>query len=126
MILVTKPFIPPKEEYDVCLNGIWKHNWLNTHGPLFNDLELRWNDYLDVDHLLFLTNGTPGPQIAIKALDLSGEVIPLFRLWPPRQAWPGRVVSLYLWILIAVPIIMTRIKSNPPSPKILPTAWLSE
>lgn len=75
MIPVTKPFLPPKEDYDRYLQGIWQRNWITNHGPLANELELRLKDYLDIPHLLFLGNGTLALQIAIKALDLKGEVI---------------------------------------------------
>lgn len=75
MIPVTKPFIPPLEEYQTYLQGIWQRNWLTNHGPLVNELELRLKEYLGLEHLLFLANGTLALQLAIKALDLQGEVI---------------------------------------------------
>lgn len=75
MIPVTKPFLPPREEYDEFLNGIWKRQWLTNMGPLANELELQLKNYLNVKHLLFVTNGTTALQMAIKALDLKGEVI---------------------------------------------------
>jgi dTDP-4-amino-4,6-dideoxygalactose transaminase len=75
MIQVTKPFLPPLEEYQEYLAGIWKRNWLTNNGPLVNELESRLKTYLGLDHLLFLNNGTVAIQIAIKALDLRGEII---------------------------------------------------
>lgn len=75
MINVTKPFLPPRDVYDKYLDGIWKRNWITNHGPLVNELELRLKNYLNVPHLLYLNNGTIALQIAIKALELSGEVI---------------------------------------------------
>jgi dTDP-4-amino-4,6-dideoxygalactose transaminase len=75
MIPVTKPFLPPKEEYEKYLDGIWKRDWLTNMGPLANDLELKLKEYLDVKHLLFVTNGTLALQMAIKALNLQGEII---------------------------------------------------
>lgn len=75
MIPVTKPFLPPKEEYDKYLRDIWQRNWLTNNGPLVNELELKLKEYLQVPHLLYLSNGTIALQIAIKALDLKGEVI---------------------------------------------------
>ena len=75
MIPVTKPFLPPKEEYNKYLDGIWQRNWLTNNGPLVNALELKLKEYLKVDHLLYLTNGTIAIQIAIKALDLKSEII---------------------------------------------------
>jgi dTDP-4-amino-4,6-dideoxygalactose transaminase len=75
MIPVTKPFLPPIEEYERYVRDIWKRNWLTNNGPLVNELELRLKDYLDVKHLLFVTNGTIAIQLAIKALGLKGKII---------------------------------------------------
>jgi dTDP-4-amino-4,6-dideoxygalactose transaminase len=75
MIPVTKPFLPPQEEYANYLDGIWKRQWLTNMGPLASDLELKLKDFLNVNHLLFVTNGTVALQMAIKALDLKGEII---------------------------------------------------
>lgn len=75
MIPVTKPFLPPQEEYNKYLDGIWKRQWLTNMGPLASDLEMRLKDHLSVKHLLFVTNGTVALQMAIKALDLKGEII---------------------------------------------------
>lgn len=75
MIPVTKPFLPPIEEYQQYLQDIWKRNWLTNNGPLVNELELKLKDYLTVKHLLFVTNGTIAIQLAIKALGLKGKII---------------------------------------------------
>lgn len=75
MIPVTKPFLPPMEDYTKYLTGIWKRNWLTNMGPLASDLEMRLKNHLTVRHLLFVTNGTVALQMAIKALDLKGEII---------------------------------------------------
>ncbi|MBJ6119785.1 DegT/DnrJ/EryC1/StrS family aminotransferase [Pontibacter sp. BT310] len=75
MIPVTKPFLPPKEEYDYYVNGIWKRQWLTNNGPLVNELELKLKEYLDLKHLLYVTNGTIAIQLAIKALNIKGEII---------------------------------------------------
>lgn len=75
MINVTKPFLPPFEDYINYINGIYKRNWLTNNGPLVNELELKLKEYLNVPHLLYLNNGTIALQIAIKALELKGEII---------------------------------------------------
>src|SRR4051812_2966384 len=75
MINVSKPFLPPMEEYQEYVKGIWERNWLTNNGPLVNELELKLKEYLRVDHLLYLNNGTIALQIAIKALELKGEII---------------------------------------------------
>lgn len=75
MIPVTKPFLPPQEEYEQYLSGIWKRQWLTNMGPLASELEMKLKEHLKVKHLLFVTNGTVALQMAIKALDLKGEII---------------------------------------------------
>ncbi len=75
MIPVTKSYLPPLQEYIQYLNLIWESGQLTNHGPLVNELEQKLKDYLGVKHLFFISNGTIALQIAIKALDLHGEII---------------------------------------------------
>ncbi len=75
MIPVTKPFLPPREEYEKFLEGIWSRNCLTNNGPLVQELESKLSAYLGCNNLLFVGNGTIALQIAIKALDLKGEII---------------------------------------------------
>jgi dTDP-4-amino-4,6-dideoxygalactose transaminase len=75
MIPVTRPFLPPQAEYQEYLDNIWKRQWLTNMGPLASQLEMELKDHLKVNHLLFVTNGTVALQMAIKALDIKGEVI---------------------------------------------------
>lgn len=75
MILITKPFLPPLEEYQKYIEDIWHRQWLTNMGPLSSELEMSLKEYLNVKHLLFVTNGTVALQMAIKALNLSGEII---------------------------------------------------
>src|SRR5690606_37183629 len=75
MIPVTKPFLPPLDEFKFYLDRIWEHGWLTNNGPMIRELELELKEFLKVDDLLLVGNGTIGLQIAIKALELRGEVI---------------------------------------------------
>lgn len=75
MIPITKPFMPPAEEYRAYLEGIWEREWLTNNGPLVKELEKKLKKYLEVDHLLFLNNGTVALQFAIRSLQLEGEII---------------------------------------------------
>jgi dTDP-4-amino-4,6-dideoxygalactose transaminase len=75
MIPVTKPFLPPIEEYNKFIQGIWERNWLTNHGPLVTELEVKLKDELKLSHLLYVTNGTIAIQLAIKALGLTGKII---------------------------------------------------
>ena len=75
MIPVTKPFLPNVGEFEEYVNSIWERKWLTNNGPLVNELELKLKDYLNINHLLYVSNGTIALQIAIKALGLTGEII---------------------------------------------------
>lgn len=75
MIQVTKPFLPPKKEVYKLFDSIWASEWLTNDGPLVNALESSLKEYLNLEHLIFVNNGTTALQIAIKALALEGEII---------------------------------------------------
>ncbi|UJF29149.1 DegT/DnrJ/EryC1/StrS family aminotransferase [Kaistella sp. 97-N-M2] len=75
MIPVTKPFLPPQQIYQNYLSGIWNRQWLTNMGPLASQLEMEIKQHLQLKHILFVTNGTVALQMAIKALDLKGEII---------------------------------------------------
>lgn len=75
MIFVTRPHLPPLEEYTRYLRGIWERRWLTNHGELVQELEERLKQYLGVEHLALMSNGTLALQLALKALNVSGEVI---------------------------------------------------
>jgi dTDP-4-amino-4,6-dideoxygalactose transaminase len=75
MILVTKPFLPPLDQYQSYVQGIFNRQWLTNMGSLANELEKRLKQHLGVENLLFVSNGTVALPMAIKALDLKGEII---------------------------------------------------
>jgi dTDP-4-amino-4,6-dideoxygalactose transaminase len=75
MITATKPFSPPIEMYQDAVNQIFKNNWFTNHGPFVTELEKDLASYFNVPYLVLVTNGTIALQIAIKALELSGEII---------------------------------------------------
>ncbi len=75
MINVTKTFLPPLNEYIEYLEKIWESNWITNQGPLSEELESRLKDFLNVNNLLLVSNGTIALQLAIKALALKGEII---------------------------------------------------
>lgn len=76
MIPVTKPFLPPKEEFLSLIDGIYDRNWLTNSGPLVNRIEVELPKHLGYSgHFHYVNNGTIALQIAIKALALKGEII---------------------------------------------------
>ena len=74
-MFVTKTFLPPQEEYDAILKEAWDSNWITNRGVLVKRLEEQLKEHLKVPNILLTTNGTLPLQIAIKALDLKGEII---------------------------------------------------
>jgi dTDP-4-amino-4,6-dideoxygalactose transaminase len=75
MINVTKTFLPPFEEYAAQLKRAWDKAWITNNGTLALELEGLLNNYLQTNNLLYASNGTIVLQIALKALDITGEVI---------------------------------------------------
>ena len=75
MINVTKSYLPDLKEYEKYLTDIWESSWLTNYGPLLIELERKLKEYLGVKHLFVVNNGTIALQIAIKALQLKGEII---------------------------------------------------
>ena len=57
------------------LKRIWSNRWLTNDGELVKLLEAKLRKYLGIKSLSLVSNGTFALQIAIKALNLHGEVI---------------------------------------------------
>lgn len=75
MINVTKSYLPPIEEYIKHLEKIWASGWLTNNGEMVQELEARLAEYLGVPYVQYVTNGTIALQIALRALEIQGEVI---------------------------------------------------
>ncbi|GAA4404350.1 DegT/DnrJ/EryC1/StrS family aminotransferase [Nibrella viscosa] len=75
MTNVTKSYLPDFEDYCRYLKGVWERVHLTNDGPLVRDLENQLKEYLGVKHLKFCSNGTVVLQMALKALQITKEVI---------------------------------------------------
>ena len=75
MINVTKTYLPPFEEYTAILKRAWDKAWITNNGELVQELEQELKLYLGVNNLLFTSNGTIVLQMALKALNITKEVI---------------------------------------------------
>ncbi|MDQ3112246.1 MAG: DegT/DnrJ/EryC1/StrS family aminotransferase [Bacteroidota bacterium] len=75
MINVTKTFLPDYDLYAATLKRAWDKAWITNNGELVQELEAKLKAYLGVKHLLFTTNGTIVLQMALKAFEITGEVI---------------------------------------------------
>jgi dTDP-4-amino-4,6-dideoxygalactose transaminase len=74
-INVTKTYLPPMEDYIHYLERIWASGWITNHGQLVQELETKLAAYLRVPYVEYVSNGTMALQLALRALDIHGEVI---------------------------------------------------
>ena len=74
-INVTKSSMPSYEEYCEEIKSIWESVHLTNMGPIHNRLLGQVKDYLKVDNIEFFVNGHLALYCAIKAMDLTGEII---------------------------------------------------
>jgi len=75
-IYVTQSFLPPYEEYTELLKKLWKTKHLTNRGQYVIELENKIQSNLNSKSKpLLVSNGTIALQIAIKVLDLKGDII---------------------------------------------------
>ncbi len=77
-IFVTRPYLPPLEEFKRGLEGIWENQWLTNNGPVVQRFHKELSQYLGVPetNLALFNNGTLALELGFYALGLSGgEVI---------------------------------------------------
>ncbi len=74
-ILVTQPTLPDLQQYQKLLQQIWDNKWLTNNGPFHQEFEKKLADYLGVPYVSLFSNGTIALMVALKALDIQGEVI---------------------------------------------------
>ena len=75
MINVTKASLPDLEKYVQYLKKIWQTRWITNHGEYEQLLEKKLKDYLQLKELILVSNGTMALHLALRSLDLRGEVI---------------------------------------------------
>jgi len=73
MIPVTKPYLPCREKLNSYIDGIYERNWLTNNGPLVRELTSKLEEYLDVENLLLVSNGTLALQVAYRVLGVTPE-----------------------------------------------------
>ncbi len=74
-IFVTQPSLPDLKNLMPYLEKIWNNKILSNNGPFHKQLEDELCNYLNVPYISLVSNGTIGLILAIKALDIKGEVI---------------------------------------------------
>ncbi len=74
-VYVTRPFLPPLEEYTTGLQEIWDNQWLTNNGPVLQRFTKQLSRYFKTDNVCLFNNGTLALQIGLQGLGISGEVI---------------------------------------------------
>jgi len=72
---VGSPNIGDRTVFMKQVDAMLDRRWLSNNGPLVQDFERRVAEYLGVKHCVAMCNGTIALEIAIRALNLTGEVI---------------------------------------------------
>lgn len=74
-INVTKPYLPPFDEYVVLMKAVWDSKQLTNSADYSKTLEKKLCEYMEVPNVTLFSSGTTALIAAIKCLDLKGEVI---------------------------------------------------
>ncbi len=74
-IYITRPFLPPLEEYTDLLKQIWSSKNLTNNGPFNQKFEKALAKYLKVKYVSIVNNATTGLIIAQRSLGFKGEII---------------------------------------------------
>lgn len=74
-IYVTRSSMPTREEYFKEIEELWDSHFLTNMGVKHQKLEWELQHYLGVEHIELMCNGHMALELAIQALNLSGEVI---------------------------------------------------
>jgi hypothetical protein len=74
-IFVTQPTLAPLEEYTELLKSVWATGIMTHNGPLVQRFERDFCAHEGIDRMVAVTNGTIALQMAVRALELNGEII---------------------------------------------------
>lgn len=74
-IYVTRPYLPPLDEFCAGLREIWDNQWLTNNGPVLQRYQQRLEQHVGSPNVSLFVNGTQAMQIALHGLGLAGEVL---------------------------------------------------
>jgi len=75
VLFVTKTYLPSKEKFLKYVNEIWQSHILTNNGSLVQALEEKLKQYSNCSNVLACANGTIVIQMALKAMNITKEVI---------------------------------------------------
>jgi len=73
-VLVTRPYLPPLDDFKRGLEEVWANRWLTNNGPVLKRFQGELARYLDVPetNLALFNNGTLALELGFYALGLAG------------------------------------------------------
>ena len=73
-ILVTRPYLPPLEDFKLGLEEVWANRWLTNNGPMLKRFQSALAAYLGLPeaNIALFNNGTLALELGFYALGLSG------------------------------------------------------
>lgn len=74
-IFVTQPTLAPLTDVTALLEGVWSSGVMTHNGPLVKRFEKECIEQLGLSRMVAVSNGTIAIQMAIRALELTGEII---------------------------------------------------
>ena len=109
-LLLGIPNVTGQNKFYEMADHIFEKKWLTNNGQYVQQFEQMIKDYLNVNNVIAVNNGTTALEIAIRSLDLSGEIIvPSYTFIAP----PSKVLRNFVaWKL--------KISASPKPPIIFP------
>lgn len=74
-IYVTMPTLAPLDDVTLLLKDVWETGVMTHNGPLVRRFEKEFSEKFNLPHTVSCVNGTIALQMAIRALELKGEII---------------------------------------------------
>ena len=73
-IVVTRPYLPPIDEFKAGLEEIWRNRWLTNNGPLLERFQRMLSRYLGIPetNMALFCNGTLALELGYQAMGLAG------------------------------------------------------
>lgn len=73
-VLVTRPYLPPLEDFKQGLEEVWSNQWLTNNGPMLQRFQKELSRYLGVPetNLALFNNGTLALELGYYAMVLAG------------------------------------------------------
>ena len=74
-MLVTRPSMPPMDEYIEEIKDLWESYWITNMGEKHQILQSQLKSYLQSDNVELMVNGHMSLELTLQAMKLQGEVI---------------------------------------------------